>query len=147
MNGHGGKRKGAGRPRKWSFDDVLRIGQACENRYREAKKLVLDKAKQEFFAEKSDLNQAWRDVNRVPINLRSAWHRTPDAESHAFDVEVEVGSLDSGNSPPSRIVTLSTRPPKGTRKRIIKEVAVLYGLTCNQVDNLWQAYRRFEAEE
>jgi hypothetical protein len=31
---HGGKRKGAGRKPNWSFDDVIRIGQACEVHFR-----------------------------------------------------------------------------------------------------------------
>jgi len=36
------------------------------------------------------------------------------------------------------------RPRRGTRKAIIEQIAIKYSLTENQVDNFWQAYRRFE---
>jgi hypothetical protein len=45
-----------------------------------------------------------------------------------------------------RVFKVPTKPPRGTRQRIIKEVAKEYDLAESVVDNLWKAYRRFERE-
>ena len=36
MSGHGGKRLGAGRPRKWSNEQIIAVGQACEKLARQS---------------------------------------------------------------------------------------------------------------
>ena len=47
-------------------------------------------------------------------------------------------------SPASRLLKIPTKPPRGSRLRVISEIAEKYSLTAKQVDNLWQEYRRFE---
>ena len=169
MNGHGGKRKGAGRPRKWSFDDVLRVGQACEVQWRKAQAVAYDAARDELFRERTELSTVWKQAKQVPAQDRGVWRTSEAGQQHSADVDTELESLqtyhvgkpsaaiasDEGERDavigaaevPTRLVEIPNKPRRGTRRKIIADVAERTGLSPSQVDNLWQAYRRFEAEE
>jgi hypothetical protein len=169
VNGHGGKRKGAGRPRKWSFDDVLRIGQACEAQWRKAQKNAYDASHDVLFRERTDLSTVWKQAKQVPIQDRGVWRNSEAGQQHSADVDEELESLQTYGAEkpsaaiagdgdghdtvigaaevPTRLVEISNKPRRGTRTKIIADVAAKTGLPPSQVDNLWQAYRRFEAEE
>lgn len=149
MTGHGGSRKGAGRPRKWLFDDVLSVGVACEALWNDAQNDALQAGKDRLFREKSDIQALWDSVNAVPVPRRRAWLASESyARLHA-DMEIELhylnGTEDSGQPAP-RMVNISTKPPRGTRARILQQVGEKFGLPKVAVDNLWQEYRRIERE-
>lgn len=147
MNGHGGKRPGAGRPKKWSFEVILRVGQACENKWRDEVARAFDAASAKMFGFDADLVALWEAVQKVPLGERRAWLAGADGEMHQADVEVELDVLTGrgeAKTEPSKVVSISSKPPRGTRKRIIASVAAQFSLREPEVDNLWQAYRRFE---
>lgn len=73
MNGHGGKRPGAGRPKKWSFEVILRVGQACENKWRDEVARAFDAASAKMFGFDADLVALWEAVQKVPLGERRAW--------------------------------------------------------------------------
>lgn len=169
MSGHGGNRPGAGRPRKWSFDDVLRVGQACEARWRKAQTDAYEAARQELFSERTELIEVWKKANQIPVQKRGEWRSSSTGQQHSADIEIELEGLHTCDAEkpnpavagdaeesdgvadtsetPMRLVKISNKPSKGARTQIITEVAARIGLTPLQVDNLWQAYRRFEREE
>ena len=154
MNRHGGARSGAGRPPKWSFDHVLTIGQACEVKWRDASKLAVE-ARFAALANQEKIQALWEGVQAIPVPQRKAWLESEAYKDHSGDIESwlharagtpfdDVTANYEGKAP--RVVTISTKPPKGTRQRIVGEVAMETGQSESVVDNLWQAYRRFERE-
>jgi len=146
---HGGKRAGAGRKPKWSFDDVLAVGQMCEGRWREAEAAAFIKNKAVKFSDQSDITSVRRSANAVSIPERRPWRKSDDGEGHRADMEVEIESLNEetfGEPSQNRLFSVSNKPPRGTRKAILEEAATKFHTTVNQADNLWQAYRRFERE-
>jgi hypothetical protein len=146
-NKHGGKRKGAGRKPKWDLLFKLRVGQDCESLFRQEEEVAKKKAIDEHFRTDSDLSELWRSVNMVPISHRSHWLESEASEQHRSDIEDELEALramTANISPASRLLKIPTKPPRGSRLRIISEIAEKYSLSAKQVDNLWQEYRRFE---
>lgn len=149
MSGHGGARRGAGRPRKWCFEDVLTIGQACEVKWREAAKAAFESERERLFSEVSDIQSLWDAAQCVPVRERRRWLTSEKFEQHRADVETELHALHGTRDDlgaPRRGVHIAARPPRGTRKRIIGEVAEQFSLRESAVDSLWQEYRRFERE-
>lgn len=152
--GHGGPRLGAGRPRKWSFEAVLTIGQSCEVKWREASTEAFA-ARLAALPHADEIGARWEEVQAIPVWQRKAWIESEAFEDHSGDIgswlhkragtrfDDETATY-AGAAP--RLVTLSTKPPRGTRQAIIREVATNTGLVESQVDNLWQEYRRFERE-
>lgn len=147
--GHGGARKGAGRPRKFGWRKILDVGQACEKLWR----IEVEEAKQnaihKYTSVDTDLAGLWSKTQQIRIENRKQWLQSEDYEQHKSDVDVEVEFSRSAGTQEAngRSVHLIAKPPRGTRKRIIEEVSSKYGLTFNQVRNLWVAYRRLEREE
>lgn len=149
MMHHGGARRGAGRPRKWSFADVLTVGQACEVAWRDAVANALEAEKVRLFRTESDIQSLWDAAQRVPVGRRRQWYDGDEGETHRADIETELHALNGipdNPDPPPRITRIMARPQRGTRRRIIVEIAKQFGLPESAVDNLWQAYRRFERE-
>lgn len=148
---HGGKRKGAGRKPKWSFDDVLKVGQACEVRFRKVINAEFENRKSALFSnDVIELKRAFDGSRSILKEDRQEWLKDENggAQHHA-DVEEELATLNAtmeGTDPKNRVFQIVGKAPKGTRSRIIKIVAEEYGLQTTQVDNLWQRYRRFERE-
>lgn len=146
--GHGGARKGAGRPRKFDFFYLVTIGQACENLWRIAVADAKQKAVHKYISDDTELEAVWSKAQQINIENRKQWLQSEDYEQHKSDVDVEVELSRSEESPQknSRFVSLTAKPPRGTRKRIIEEVSSKHGLTFNQVRNLWVAYRHWERQ-
>jgi len=154
MKGHGGARSGSGRPRKWSFDDMLAIGHDCEKRWREACESARENRLSALpHAEK--IRRLQETTQAIPLPQRQAWLASATHEEHTGDIEGWLHDRaktpfddDTGNykGRPRRGVRVSTRPPRGTRMRIIEEVALERRLSASSVDNLWQAYRRLRRE-
>ena len=146
---HGGKRAGAGRKPKWSFDDVLAVGQMCEAHWRAAEVAEFEKNNATMFSEQSDITSHQVSAGEVPIPDRHAWLKSESGERHHDDMEVELECLNeqlSGALTQNRVFSISKKPPRGTRKQVLEEVATKFCITVKQADNLWQAYRRFERE-
>lgn len=151
MSTHGGARPGSGRPRKWSFTHVLAIGQACEEKWRDASTEAFE-ARLAALPYAGKIQALWDRAQAIPVPQRKAW---PKREDHSGDLESWLHAAAGtpfdydkgkfGGDVPRR-VALSAKPPKGTRTRIIDEVATQNNLSTTTVDNLWQAYRRFESK-
>lgn len=146
---HGGKREGAGRPRKWFFEDVLKIGQECEVRFKAILHADYEAQKKTLISnDVTELKAHHDEVQSIPLVHRQEWLKDEASRSqYMLDVGEEIESINSMAGiaePTNRIFQIVGRAPKGTRSRIIKIVAEKYGLKTSEVDNLWQAYRRFE---
>ena len=144
---HGGKRKGAGRKPKWDLLFKLRVGQDCESLFRQEEELAKKKAIDEHFSTETDIKNVWDKVHKIPIPRRSNWLKSEAGDQHISDIEEELETLRATTaniSPASRLLKIPTKPPRGSRLRIISEIAEKYSLSAKQVDNLWQEYRRFE---
>ena len=154
---HGGKRSGAGRPRKWDFWFVMEVGQACERLHRQAQDTALSARRDRLISEQTELQRLWLKAKEKPVPIRRQWLQTKGDsqleggyEQHLDDVTEEIKEMNKNNKgkgPTSRLVSLRNTPPKGTRRKIISKVAQKFSLTTKQVDNIWQAYRRFELEK
>jgi hypothetical protein len=150
---HGGRRLGSGRKQKWSFNEVLKIGHACEKRWQAAQAIAFKKRMSELSSEKSDLKYLWNHAASIPVPDRRAWRESEDGNTHSSDVKNELIALSaqvgdaeqkSDVASPNAVISISTKPPPGSRKRIIEEVSVEFEITAKQTDNIWQQYRRFE---
>jgi len=151
----GGKREGAGRPLARSWWDAFVIGQTCEVLWRQASQETVAALKSVKFQEESRLHELWDRVAAIPVAERKAWLRSEAYNDHRGDVEAWLHQFTgtrfdeaSGNyeSEARRWLHFPTKPRKGTRPRIIAEVAQRYGLSSATVDRLWKAYRRLESE-
>lgn len=143
----GGKRPGAGRKPKWDFWFKFKIGQECEILFRDAEARALQRANDHTFNADSELKHLWRTPARIPIKRRKAYIASDLFKYHQEEIETELKFLAEGidaEGPAQRVVQIRYRARRGTRKAIIKQIAEKHSLTENQVDNLWQAYRRFE---
>ena len=113
-------------------------------------KKTLDRAKDHAFNADSELKHLWRTPARIPVSKRRGFLKSDLYSHHQENIEAELkflaGNIFSDNSPP-HIIRIRCKPPRGTRKKIIAQIADEHGLKLNQVDNLWQAYRRFERSQ
>lgn len=147
-NSHGGKRSGAGRPPKWDFLFVVEIGQACEKLNRKAIEGSLEQQKNDLFRDQTELDWHWSKIKKVLPRERRQFLTSEAFEVHSQDVNEELKTLASKKGGEvNRVIQLKAKAPRGTRTKILQQVAKTFGLTTKQVDNMWQAYRRFEAEE
>ncbi len=150
MSGRGGSRKGAGRPLKWTSEDVIQIGSACEELMRSARRHAVD-ARLGALPDAASISARHAEVNHIPVEQRAHWLASEAYEDHNGDIEAFLHRQaktffdeDEGvfYAPAPRIVSVSGKAPRGTRKNIIAEVASSYNLTPAQVANLWQEFRR-----
>lgn len=91
------------------------------------------------------------DAKDIPVERRAAWLQGENYEQHHDDMEADLHKL-SGTpydeateeflGPVQRVITVSNKPFRGTRKRIVSEVAAQHGLPEKTVDNFWKQYRR-----
>ena len=145
----GGKRPGAGRPPKRDWLAEIEIGQACEMLWREARNDAMNEHLSNLFVNDSELQTLWAKVQSIPGSERAAWVGSEKHVTHHADIEEELNDLagtPDATDPAPRCVTISTKPPKGTRQRIIAEIASRYGISTDTANRLWKAYRRFERE-
>ena len=144
---HGGKRKGAGRKRKWDYGFKFEIGQACEALHRAEIQQAVEKQKEDLTNQQTELQYFWQKINSIPVHKRSLFRKSELFDDHQANIAAELDLLAVGDAEEvPRVFHLEAKAPRGTRKRIIKQIAEQFGLSTKQVDNLWQAYRRFERE-
>lgn len=150
MSKRGGSRKGAGRPLKWTAEDVIRIGSACEELMRSAQRNAVA-ARLGDRQDLASISARYSEVSHIPLEQRSHWLASEAYEDHNGDIEAflhrqaqthfddhEGRFLDRA----PRIISVPRKPPRGTRKNIISDVAAAFNLTPVQVANLWQEFRR-----
>ena len=117
--------------------------------WRREAKTALEAQLDRLFSVDSDIQSLWDAAQRVPVANRRQWFEGDEGETHRADIETELhwltGTNDEANPPP-RLMNVTAKPKRGTRKGIIAEIARQFGMTESAVDNLWQAYRRFERE-
>ena len=157
-SGHGGKRLGAGRPKKFDVFFMIKVGADCERMLAEARAGVAQTHLVDLTANASDIKLYWDEANRIPIAERGAFLGSELGQMYLFDVAIERAALLNDilaetqsrdeklveyESVGGAVVSLKNKVPKGTRTLILKRAANKYDLTENQADNLWQAYRRF----
>jgi hypothetical protein len=141
---------------------MVGIGQACETRLRVASKVAMD-ARLAALPHAEEIRRRQEGVNAIPVPERKAWLASPEYEDHSgeiesllhkragnhviggFEAEEETYGGDYEGGAP-RVMHVSTRPPRGTRKQIIAEISKQFGLPESTIDNLWQEYRRLERE-
>lgn len=147
----GGARAGAGRPRKFDFWYMTKVGQACEALWREASNKVVQLRLSQL-KHAARINDRHERSRKEQIDERATWTRSVAFHDMVDDTEADLhdragtkpnpdGTFDR---PAPRLSSVSNKPLKGTRKRVIAEVAANTSLNEKQVDNLWQAYRRYE---
>ena len=152
MRKHGGSRRGAGRPLKWTFDDMFAVGQACEVLWRRAAKAAFE-ARLSALPYSSEIRALHEGIRNIPIGQRRAWLKGDANEDHHGDIEAlihkrlstpfdDITATFPHDAP--RVVRVSATPFRGTRKNIIAEVALRFRLSGSVFDNLWQRYRRIE---
>ena len=150
-NKHGGKRVGAGRRQKWSYWFKFKVGQECEVLFRQVKAQTLEEEQKRLLIEQSSLNEEYARAQDVDVEHRAQWIELEDGgNQYLWDFESEIEQLNILHRNPlitNRLFHLRTRPPRGTRIAIIKQLALKYSLSENQVDNFWQLYSRFERDE
>ena len=154
LNKHGGARRGAGRPVKWTFELVFTVGQTCEVEWRRAEKAAFD-ARLSALPNTPQIRALHEGFRKIPVEQRRAWRQGDAYEDHSGDIEALIHArvktpFDEETARfervAPRLVTVSSQPFRGTRGRIITEVALLAGLNESVVDNLWQKFRRIERE-
>lgn len=133
---------------------MVKIGQDCEELWRDESNLALE-ARLSGLPHADKIVALQEAAQMIPVAQRKAWSSSEDYEDHAGDLESllhyrngtpfndETGDYEGDAR---RGVTVSTKPLRGARARIIGEVAAKVSLSESAVDNLWQAYRRFERE-
>ena len=160
---HGGTRAGAGRKRKFSFSFMFEVGAKCESLFKAAQDEVQAQSDEYRYTVVSDIRSVWARSDAIAVPNRKAWLGSEKFEEYKADVEEEretirkgLGSASNNKREMQRSMAhgpdganpspQKPRAPRGTRKRIIQQVAAQYNLAEKQVDNLWQQKRRFEAE-
>jgi hypothetical protein len=130
--------------------DGLQIGHDCEVLWRLACAREVDESlrRQPY----SDQIELLRDAaNEIPLRQRSAWLAGEGFEEYRGDLEAWLHKRastpfddDTGTyaSSAPRLVTVPNRPPRGTRKRIIAEVAARASVPESTVVRLWTDYRK-----
>lgn len=157
--GHGGARKGAGRPRKFDCAYKWKVGKRCEALFEEVKNNILAENLRFLTEEASELKRYWDAAKKVDPKDRKVWRQSEEAQAYFEAVAIERAallaeyepppkSLDGGLYPPTggALISLPNKPPKGTRAKIIKQVAAEFSIETQQVDKMWQWVRKLERE-
>jgi hypothetical protein len=146
---HGGKRTGAGRKKKWAFEYVLEIGQACEKLWSAEQQATFEQKRDKALSDELNIAQHHKEIQAIPVKKRATRLKTEGANIYfsymAAEIE-ELNEMENIPNPQNRIFSFSNKPPRGTRTRIIEYISVVFGLEPKQVDNIWQQYRRLERE-
>lgn len=149
----GGRRPGAGRPRKRPWTTEFEIGQACEVLWREETQKQLEYRLNRLLTAETSIQTLWDSVNAIPVSQRRAWLASDAYEDHRGDIDAWLHKRAGTqfdertgrySKEADRRIRLADRPAKGTRGRIIVEIAERYGVSTDTTNRLWKAYRRFE---
>ncbi len=143
----GGRRAGAGRPPRLSYEDQVAIGASIDEQMRAA---AFDKFKasvRQQFADE-DLELAWRELRLIPVSQRRAHSErlaksglTVDEDDHPIsqrlsDVRTAIGSKRTFPNP--------GYAPYGVRARVLAKTAKERGISARMAERCLEAYRAFQ---
>lgn len=134
----GGKRPNAGRKPTLDFFETLRIGDLCEERWRQDIQARLADQQRQFVEIDTAMQDFWNQVNAIPLSERKAWLASEEAQEHSKCIDKELRSSGQG-----RVVSFRVSMPYGKRKSIIACVAKANGLTPRRVEAAWRELRKF----
>lgn len=141
---HGGKRKGAGRPRTTDFGLVVRVGQACnamQNAIRDRKQ---SKALSDLLEEKSNISEFHQYVQNIPLEERKSFLISEELAGHSEAIDDELRAIHNLKDTQDILSKIKGKRTYGENDAIYQSIAKEFGLTHNQVKNYWQEYRQFE---
>ena len=75
-NGHGGKRKGAGRKPNLTLHQEIVIGQTCERLLESAALRAFNRRKRDLFENQTELSYHWKSVNKLTLDRRGELIKT-----------------------------------------------------------------------
>ena len=133
-NNHGGARKNAGRKQKFSEDEKISVGIRCEKLFNEAINNQINKQIYSFIHYETEIGNQYYDMKRINKSKRSAYNADPLGEEH----RKEMNELRSTMSK----LTLKTKAPYGSRKKIKHQVAHEFDITKDDVENIWKYFRK-----
>jgi hypothetical protein len=130
---------------------MIEVGLACETEWHKASNEAFG-ARLAALPHTEQIRAFQKGAQYIPLSQRSAWLAGYGYEDHRGDLESWLH--ERAGTPfdyhygkyadeAPRVWRVSTKPPRGTRKRIMAEIAERFSLSESAVDNLWQAYRRF----
>ena len=144
-NGHGGKRKGAGRKPNLTLCQEIVIGQTCERLLESAALRAFNRRKRDLFENQTELSYHWKSVNKLTLDRRGELIKTELLQYYEDNIEAEFKLFQpykAMDQKAPRLLRISKRPPKGTRGKVIARASKIFKLKPSQVDNIWQKYRR-----
>jgi len=144
-NGHGGKRKGAGRKPNLTLYQEIVIGQTCERLLESAALRAFNRRKRDLFEHQTELSYHWESVNKLTLDKRDELIKTELLKYYEDNIEAELKLFQpykAMDQKAPRLLQISKRPPKGTRDKVIVRAAKIFKLKPSQIDNIWQKYRR-----
>jgi len=131
---HGGPRINAGRKPKFSEDKKLHVGLRCEKLQYEAIEKQRNRQIYRFIHLDTEIGNEYYDMKRINKSKRSAYNADPLGEEH----RIEMNELRS--SMPK--LTLKTKAPYGSRKKIKQQVAQEFDITEEDVENICKYFRK-----
>ena len=144
-NGHGGKRKGAGRKPNLTLYQEIVIGQTCERLLESAALRAFNRRKRNLFEHQTELSYHWKSVNKLNLDKRDELIRSELLQYYEDNIEAELKLFQpytAMDKKDPRLLRISKRPPKGTRCKVIARASKIFKLKPSQIDNVWQKYRR-----
>ena len=150
QQGRGGARRGAGRPANHDIWQKIEIALTCEALSTEAAKVAVSQRLQKL-RHADEIESLQIRINQIPIAQRAAFLISENYSDHVGDLESwllkrQGSSFDDEtgtyNQTARRDVSVSSKPPKGTRRRVLTQVAVQFGIPESTVDRYWKAHRR-----
>ena len=144
-NGHGGKRKGAGRKPILTLHQEIVIGQTCERLLESAALRAFNRRKRDLFENQTELSYHWKSVNKLTLDRRGELVKTELLQYYEDNIEAELKLFQpykAMDQKAPRLLRISKRPPKGTRGKVIAGASKIFKLKPSQIDNIWQKYRR-----
>jgi len=148
----GGRREGAGRRRRLSLLERVRIGARCERLWRAAHSEAL----RDLLDSKTEqARHQWRKAQEIPIHQRNRWLKSQDGEDYVEDVrgamqEDQGIDLVDDDADPSPVISVDLKFPRGERQAIIKRVSAEMSdelgrlIGPGAVDKCWKEFRRLE---
>ena len=144
-NGHGGKRKGAGRKPNLTLHQEIVIGQTCERLLESAALRAFNRRKRDLFENQTELSYHWKSVNKLTLDRRGELIKTELLQFYEDNIEAELKLFQpykAMDQKAPRLLRISKRPPKGSRGKVIARASKIFKLKTSQIDNIWQKYRR-----
>ena len=144
-NGHGGKRKGAGRKPNLTLHQEIVLGQTCERLLARAALRAFNRRKRDLFEHQTELSYHWQSVNKLTLDKRDELIKTELLKYYEDNIEAELKLFQpykAMDQKAPRLLRISERPPKGTRGKVIARASKIFKLKPSQIDNIWQKYRR-----